>query len=318
MTHWLRNQNTFVLMAVLASIFILTACSTDLASPQPTALSGLTPYHTSTPAPTPILVFPATPTPIPTSTPIIYKISPNDTLTALARRFGVTVEALLSANPGVIPESLTIGQTITIPNTDQPSDFTLLITPVPLDLGPGLCQISITGTTCIVPVHNPYTWPLENIQADMTLFDENGLVLTNQQTILPVNVLPPARTLPVSVFFNGQTGKYALARLITSTRFDQTDQRYLETTTRDLLLAIDWNGLSAIVSGRILLSESQKPATLVWLLAVAYDSHDQIIGYRRWESSAPLQPGASLTFSLPVYSLGPEIDHIETLVEARP
>jgi len=44
-----------------------------------------------------------------------YTIQPGDTLFALARRFNVTVDAILRANPGIDPNSLRVGQIICIP-----------------------------------------------------------------------------------------------------------------------------------------------------------------------------------------------------------
>lgn len=43
-----------------------------------------------------------------------YEIKSGDTLAAVARRFSTTVEALLSANPGIVPERLYVGQVICV------------------------------------------------------------------------------------------------------------------------------------------------------------------------------------------------------------
>lgn len=43
-----------------------------------------------------------------------YAISPGDTLSSIARRFGTTVSALITANPGINPNSLHVGQIICI------------------------------------------------------------------------------------------------------------------------------------------------------------------------------------------------------------
>jgi LysM repeat protein len=65
----------------------------------------------------------ATPTPAtgPTSTPTAspagrrtYTIAPGDTLSAIAARFGTTVDAIVALNPGITPDSLQPGQVITI------------------------------------------------------------------------------------------------------------------------------------------------------------------------------------------------------------
>ncbi|MCL2081166.1 MAG: M14 family metallopeptidase [Oscillospiraceae bacterium] len=44
-----------------------------------------------------------------------WTIQAGDTLFALSRRFGTTVEAILAANPGIVPSNLTVGSVITVP-----------------------------------------------------------------------------------------------------------------------------------------------------------------------------------------------------------
>lgn len=58
------------------------------------------------------------PGPCPGGTP--YKIVAGDSFYTIARRFNVTVEALMAANPGVDPMKLQIGQIICIPGSPQP------------------------------------------------------------------------------------------------------------------------------------------------------------------------------------------------------
>jgi LysM repeat protein len=75
-----------------------------------------TPVATSTPSPSP------TSTPVPTRTPrpsptfTSYVVRTGDTLGAIARTFGVTVQAILAANPDITdPTYVKAGQTILIP-----------------------------------------------------------------------------------------------------------------------------------------------------------------------------------------------------------
>jgi peptidoglycan endopeptidase LytF len=49
-----------------------------------------------------------------------YTIRSGDTLFAIARRFNVSLDALLDANPGIDPEALQIGQVICIPRPGPP------------------------------------------------------------------------------------------------------------------------------------------------------------------------------------------------------
>ena len=52
--------------------------------------------------------------------PRTHTIRAGDTLWRLAQQYGTTVEALLAANPGIDPNSLRVGQVISIP-TPQPA-----------------------------------------------------------------------------------------------------------------------------------------------------------------------------------------------------
>jgi len=69
---------------------------------------------TPTPNPTPTATPVARPTPTPT--PFVYTVQAGDTLSGIAARFGLTVDELVQANRLVDPDSLQIGQQITIPS----------------------------------------------------------------------------------------------------------------------------------------------------------------------------------------------------------
>jgi LysM repeat protein len=77
-------------------------------APQPTAAGP-----TDTPEPAP------TDTPGPTNTPATigqtYTVQPGDIPVTIAEKFGITVEALLAANPGLDPHNMHAGDVIIIP-----------------------------------------------------------------------------------------------------------------------------------------------------------------------------------------------------------
>jgi len=310
----------FWLFALVVVLFLQVSCGEQPISQQLVPPANLSPYFTHTPAITPSVTQPASQTPTVTPTPLIYKITRNDTLIGLARRFGISLEALMAANPGVAPEALSVGQTLTIPAASQEADPAFISTPVPLELGAGFCQPTEGGMTCLIPVHNPYHQALENVEVQVNLSDEHGQPLANQAASLPLNILPADQVLPAAVFISGLTGRVAAAqgRLVSAIRLSAGDNRYLQATVQNQLTSINWDGLSADVQGQILLSKTGKPAASIWLVAVAFDARDQIIGYRRWEWSGSLQPGTSQAFKLSVYSLGPQIQRAAVVIEVRP
>ena len=89
-------------------------------TPTPTASPTATPTPTTIPSPSPV----PTPTPEPTSAPTeapppppqqTYVVQEDDTLAAIAERFGTTVSALQAANGIEDPDEILIGQVLVIP-----------------------------------------------------------------------------------------------------------------------------------------------------------------------------------------------------------
>ena len=61
------------------------------------------------------------PAPAPPCPGFTYTVGPGETVFSLARRFGTSVEAILAANPGLVPEKLAVGQRICIPTRPRPA-----------------------------------------------------------------------------------------------------------------------------------------------------------------------------------------------------
>ena len=58
---------------------------------------------------------PRAPTPTPRSTPLTYVAQKGDSLSTIAARFGVTVQALMAANGLANPNLVNVGQVLVIP-----------------------------------------------------------------------------------------------------------------------------------------------------------------------------------------------------------
>lgn len=301
--------------------FFLTACAS-----QPAVSTfkpvDLIPYLTTTqvaPQSTPVTLV-APETPLPTSTPFTYTVKEGDTISSIALEFGVSMDDLISANPEVSPNAMSIGVVLKIPsNPDNPSGEPTP-TPVPFTVQQAECySTSNRGMWCFVLAHNDFPDFMENVSAQVTLVDANGTFIASQTALLPLNILPPNMSLPLAVYYPPDIPVDAKPRvqILTAIRLLPNDPRYLPATVNNTLVQINADGHFANISGEVRLPDESNPATQVWITAVAYDENDRVVGVRRWEDGG-IQPGGSLSFEITVASLGGRMKRVEFAVEARP
>jgi hypothetical protein len=96
------------------------------------------------------------------------------------------------------------------------------------------------------------------------------------------------------------------------------EARYLPVALQNILVQMDAPGRTAQVTGQAMPTMLDGQVNILWILGVAYDQSGNVVGVRRWESVSPVAGGVSLPFSFSVSSVGPAIDRVELLVEARP
>lgn len=303
-------------------ILLLTACAPQPAltpRPQP---GNLLPYLTSTPASTrtPEGLVPLT-TPLPSPTPFTYTVQQGDSLSVIAEKFGVSLDDLQAANPEISSNAMSVGQVLRIPsNPDNPSGEP---TPIPaaFDVQQIECYPTANrGMWCFVLAYNPSAEFMENLSAQITLVDSNKSPLVSQTALLPLNILPPNTALPLFAYFAPDVPVDAKpqVQVLTAIRLLPGDSRYIPVTVNNTLVQVNADGHSAQVSGQVLSLSQASVAKQVWVAATAYDEAGRVVGIRRWESSASLNPGASLPFELMVSSIGGKIARVEFAVEARP
>ncbi len=298
----------------------LTACGNkpDLTPAAPPG--GLHPYQTATPASTPSPIQPLTVIVFPTPTPFTYTVAAADTLNGIATRFNVRLDDLLTANPGLSPTALQVGTVLTIPlggNTSgEPAP-----TPVPLAIRQTDCWPSAEGGLwCFALADNNYAETIENLSAQFTLLDDSGQEVDSQVAYGLLNILPAGKTMPIAIFFPAPVPAdvHPRAQILTAIRLPADDSRYLPVALQNTLVRVDWSGRTARVTGWAALTTQSTPAGTLWVLGVAYDQYGHVVGVRRWDASAPLNAESSLAFDFLVSSLGPPIDHVDLLAEARP
>ena len=304
-------------------LFLLTACARQQA--ESTSLPvDLIPFATSTPNP----LRPSGPeglvtpeAPLSSPTPFTYTVQTGDTMSSIALKFGVSMADLQAANPEISANAMSVGQVLNIPsNPDNPSGEPTP-TPAPFTIQQIECYPTADkGMWCFVLVHNDFSEFMENVSAQVTLVDANNATLASQTALLPLNILPPDTSLPLTVFFSPEIPLDAKpqVQVLTAIRLLPNDERYLPAIINNTLVQVNADGRSAHITGQVLLPGQAKAASQVWVTGTAYDDTGGVVGFRRWESSAGLSPGGSLPFEFMVSSIGGKIARVEFAVEARP
>jgi LysM repeat protein len=247
-------------------------------------------------------------------------VQQSDTLGSIALKFGVSINDLQTANPDVSPNSMSVGQVLKIPSDPENPSGEPTPQPAPFRVEQTGCHPSADGGMwCFILAHNDSATALENVSAQVTLFDVNGNQLASQPALLILNILPPNTSLPLTIFFDAPIPADAApqAQILNAIQLQPKDARYLPASAQNVLVQVDWNRRSAQVSGQVFLPAESKAAASVWVAATAYDQFGAVVGVRRWEGGA-IPPGTSLPFAMTVSSLGGEIARVEVIVEARP
>ncbi|HPL82470.1 MAG TPA: LysM domain-containing protein, partial [Anaerolineaceae bacterium] len=113
----------FILIATL----LLSSCGPKpnipaILPPEPSHTPTRVPSAMPTFVPSPSHTASPSPSPMPTATPepVTFKVGRNDDMFSVALYFGVSLEALKTANPQVIPNAMSIGTELIIPITPTP------------------------------------------------------------------------------------------------------------------------------------------------------------------------------------------------------
>lgn len=309
-------------IACLAGVILLSACAPPTADGAPPQ-SNLEPYLTITPSPTAARaagLVESFETPLPTATPFTYVVKEGDTMSEIAEQFGVSLDALMAANPQVSPSAMSVGQKLLIPSDPANPSGESTPTPVPVAVPQIECYPTAEGGMwCFVLARNDTAEALENITAQVTLVGAEGETLASQTAILPLDLLPPGGEMPLAVYFpDAPSDARAQARILTAITVSSNDTRYLPALLQNTLVIVDGSGRTARVSGQVILPTVSPPAKQVWVLAIVYDETGRLSGVRRWEAGEELPPGGSLTFDFAVAGLGSAIERVAFYVEARP
>ena len=234
----------------------------------------------------------------------------------IALQYGITLESLQAANPGVDPQFLSVGTGLIIPLGDEIQVVAVMPTAVAVEWMEPVCyQSGEGGAWCFLLVENNRPVTVENLSAWIGVFGLDGATIATQVAVGPLNILRPGQAMPLMVYFPPPLPYDFVVRgeLLTAIELSRDDTRYLDLGISNLNQEVKGEGGSeARVSGAIELPAGSPVPGQIWIAVVAYDQDGRVVGLRKWES---VQETA---FDLTVYSLGGAIDRVEVLTEIRP
>jgi murein DD-endopeptidase MepM/ murein hydrolase activator NlpD len=263
---------------------------------------------------------PLLPTLGPSATPITYTVKPNDTLLGIALRYGVTLEAMEAANPGIDPQFLSIGQRLIVPAPEASQTATPVPTPTPftIPLSPPRCYHEASGSLwCLLTAMNPAGPALEGVSALITLLADDGRPIVTVAAYPPLNLLEQGEAMVLAAYLPPPAPGFARAAAVLVSAVPAQDQvnRYPELQVTGLTDRPGESDRSWQAQGR--LSSTAQQAVKATVVLQAFDRQGEVVGFTQWEAPKPLRPGDTADFVLTVYSLGPAINRITTAVEGQ-
>lgn len=277
--------------------------------------SGATPSAAATP------VIIASPTPAPT--PVTHVVQSGETLLAIALNYGVSLDALLEANPGVQAEFLSVGALLVIPANASETGGSVpalgaVPSPEPLNLSLPDCHPLANGTwACFLSASNPGQVALEAVTARVTLAGSDGLPLAEAVAYPALGVVRPGTTVPLAALFPAAPASAAAIGVtpLTALPLADPDSRYLPLdVTTD---ASQPDGAAWTVTGQVR-NPSGLAAAEVRVAVVLYDGDERLVGYRLATLEGGLPAGETRPFSLTAVALSGTPTRFAALAEGRP
>lgn len=297
-------------------VLILAGCDFQLESEPFSTLTiapPLNPYQstTRTPAPqTPTAPASTVEPLIPTPTPFIHIIQSDETLYGIALQYQITLDRLVSANPGLDPRNLAVGTEVIIPLADEEDLLPPTATPYPmLEEDPTCYPAADGGLWCYTLIENNQNLPLENISFAFNIYNTDQELLQSQLAFPPLYILYPDQITIVGALIDDAQaeGSQISATLLTAYPSEIKDPTVRIT---DYSLEYSQENTIAIISGAFEILSADITEDQVWIAGIGL-SEGKPAGVRKWVSGGGLELGKVYPFEFNLYSLGPALDQIQ-------
>ena len=288
-----------------------TFTPTPTLSPTPTS-----PKATPTPRPyTP----PPTPTPTATPTPLIYTIQKGDTLLGIARRFGVSLQALQDLNGIVDPRRLQIGQPLIIPVGEAiPGTPTPTPTPIPLSIqGLYIYRSTLGDVWLLGEVINDSGMDVEQVVVNGVLLDDKGRVLTTTDSPSALDFVPSEERAPFALRFREAPTEFSSYQVEVARALPGfVGGYYLDLRVEDVKGTEE--GYHAFFLDGTIRNYGSQDAVGVNVVATLYDAKGRVVGIRKGTPVHNVVPaGGTTTFHLEVQLFGGPVDDWRIVVSGH-
>lgn len=317
------RKDRFRIALLLIGVFI-SSCSGGISSTPRSTLSVAPPQNpyqaktsptgTAALTQTETAVIPTSEALLPSPTPFKHSIQSGDTLFGIALQYNISLDELVSANPGVDTSLLAVGTELIIPFSDDDELGAPTPTPYPVTLLETVCYPARTaGTWCIVLVENDQNIVLENISVVLHIYSANKELIKSQAAIPPLNYLFLDQILPLAVLIESDLPENFQAQAVLLTSLPSEASSPGVEILKQLFRFND-KKTSASISGSVQPLETDLDDKEIWIAAVAF-SDGKPAGIRKWISSEELKTNQQTSFEFSLYSLGPPIDEIKLYAE---
>ena len=310
-------------LALTGGLFLLlSACGVSVSSPTQLATSTLIPFQTATlPLASSSVEADLNPltTPEPSPTPLVHRIQGGDTLLGISLRYGVSLENLLLANPGIDPRFLSVDQEVIIPGPEGEPVGILLPSPTPINVGieaPRCFRSAPGGVLCIANVVNNLDVAVEGVFAKFALY-RNGEWVGDYTSYGPLNLISPGDSLPIAIRIPEWEGEVPNAELmvLSGVAVPDPSSRYTDVSLSEVRTTTSPDGSYAVISGVVEVPEiSEDEAIRIRLLGVVYDEDGFPIGLALIEKDGQASEFNS-SFEMTVFGASDQIDSSALFVE---
>jgi hypothetical protein len=225
---------------------------------------------------------------------------------SIAFDYGVSLQALQSANGIDNPQLLQVEQELVIPvGGEQPSITPGLLlptpTPQPFEVrGVSLHETPVGSLWCLGEIANTTTVTLTNVQVRVTILDAAGNPLAEADAFAAADIIPAGERSPFGLLFTNPPPDWASAQatILRGEEAGALTDSYVPITVSDLERGPADAQLR--VSGLVGNASADQSAGSVRVIATTYDTEGLVTGFRRAsvELDGPLAPGATTPFAI--------------------